>query len=102
MAKSKSVGLAHRKGPAPKHTDAEYLAFDPGAGDDFPAEVECRKTALVITRKEHKCFGWKADTQHPIPAGTRVYKETGKCEGHFGSVYICLPCVDISLEPDWW
>ena len=102
MAKSKSVGLAHRKGPAPKHTDAEYLAFDPGAGDDFPAEVECRKTALVITRKEHKCFGWKADTQHPIPAGTRVYKETGKCEGHFGSVYICLPCVDICLEPEWW
>ena len=29
MAKSVSIGLAHRKGPAPTHTDAQYLAFDP-------------------------------------------------------------------------
>lgn len=92
-----------RKGPAPKHSDSEYLAFDPGAGDDFPAEVECRRTALVVTRYEHLCWGWCAGRKaHKIPAGTRVFRETGKCEGKFGTVYMCLPCVDIALEPDWW
>lgn len=94
--------MTKRKGPAPKHTDAQYLAFDPGAGDDFPAEIECRKTALVITRIKHICFGTGIGGQHEIPPGTRVYKETGKCEGQFGTVYICLPCVDICLEPEWW
>ena len=102
MAKSISVGLAHRKGPAPKHEDWQYLAFDPGAGDDFPAEVECRKTKLVVTRKEHTCAGWKQDTQHPIPIGTRVFRESGKCEGRFGTCHICLPCIDFALEPEWW
>ena len=91
-----------KKGPAPSHTDEQYLAFDPGADDDFPAEVECRKTALVVTRKEHTCFGWKQNTQHAIPSGTRVFRESGKCEGHFGTNYMCLPCVDICLEPEWW
>ena len=90
------------KGPAPTHTDEQYLAFDPGAGDDFPAEVEARKTKLVVTKKEHTCFGWKQDTQHTIPVGTRVFRESGKCEGHFGTNYMCLPCVDICLEPEWW
>ena len=36
MVKSKSIGLVHRKGPAPTHEDWQYLVFDPGAGDDFP------------------------------------------------------------------
>lgn len=94
--------MPKRSGPAPSHTDAEYLAFDPGAGDDFPAEVECRKTKLVVTRHEHQCFGWMAGTQHKIAPGTRVYCETGKCEGHFGTVYICFSCLDIALEPEWW
>ena len=91
-----------KRGKPPTHTDVQYLAFDPGAGDDFPEEVECRKTQLVVTRVSHKCFGISAGKQHDIPAGTRVYKETGKCEGTFGSVYICLPCLDIALEPEWW
>jgi hypothetical protein len=91
-----------KTGPAPTHTDEQYLAYDIGAGDDFPAAVECHKTALVVTSKEHECFGVGGREQHAIPAGTRVYRETGKCEGHFGTVYMCLPCVDICLEPDWW
>jgi hypothetical protein len=94
--------MPSRTDPAPVHADEQYLAFDPGAGDDFPAEVECRKTALVITRKEHICFGTGANKQHPIPKGTRVFRESGKCEGKFGTCYMCLPCVDICLEPDWW
>ena len=94
--------MPRRTDPAPTHTNEQYLRFDPGAGDDFPVAVECRRTSLVITRKEHTCFGIVAGGQHPIPAGTRVFKETGKCEGKFGTVYICLPCVDIALEPDWW
>jgi hypothetical protein len=94
--------MKHRKGPAPTHTDEQYLAFDPGASDDFPVEVEARKTKLVVTRKEHICFGWKADTQHSIQAGTRVFRESGKCEGQFGTNYMCLPCLDIALEPDFW
>jgi hypothetical protein len=85
-----------------KHTEAEYLAFDPGAGDDFPAAVEFRKTALVMTRKEHQCYGTGAGKQHVIQPGTRVYRETGKCEGHTGTVYICLPCLDFLLEPERW
>jgi len=91
-----------RKDPAPTHTNEQYLAFDPGAGDDFPAPVECRKTALIITRYEHTCFGARTGGQHVIPKGTRVFRETGKCEGKFGTCYMCLPCVDICLEPEWW
>ena len=91
-----------KTGTAPTHTDAQYLAFDPGAGDDFPAEVECRKTALVVTRASHTCFGVKMGGQHEIPAGTRVFRESGKCEGKFGTCYMCLPCVDIALEPEYW
>ena len=94
--------MKHKKDPAPTHTDEQYLAFDPGAGDDFPAPVEARKTKLVVTRKEHICIGWRADTQHSIPAGKRVYRESGKCEGVFGTNYMCLPCIDIALEPDFW
>jgi hypothetical protein len=94
--------MPSRTDPAPTHTDKQYLGYDPGAGDDFPAEVECRNTSLVVTRKEHMCFGVGCGGQHVIPAGTRVYRETGKCEGKFGTVYMCLPCVDIALEPDWW
>jgi hypothetical protein len=94
--------MPSRTDPAPTHTDAQYLALDIGAGDDFPAEVQARKTALVVTRKEHTCFGTAAGKQHPIPIGTRVYRESGKCEGTFGTVYVCLPCADIWLEPDWW
>jgi hypothetical protein len=95
-----------RTDPAPTHTDEQYLAFDPGAGDDFPVEVECRKTNLVITKIKHNCVGARRTGvhryQHPIPAGTRVLRESGKCEGRFGTCYICLPCVDICLEPEWW
>jgi hypothetical protein len=94
--------MSKRRGPAPKHTDKQYLSFDPGSGDDFPVEVECRKTALIVTRHTHTCFGTGANEQHTIPAGTRVFRETGKCEGRFGTVYMCLPCVDIALEPEWW
>lgn len=91
-----------KAGPPPSHTDEQYLAFDPGAGDDFPLEVECRKTAIVVTKKTHTCFGVRAGGLHSIAAGTRVYRESGKCEGTFGTVYMCLPCVDICLEPEWW
>lgn len=94
--------IATRRGPAPTHTDEQYLAYDLGAGDDFPAEVECRKTAIVITRKEHLCYGVRCRAQKVIPAGTRAVRETGKCEGKFGSAYICLPCIDVALEPEWW
>ena len=84
----------------PTHTDEQYLAFDPGAGDDFPAEVECRKTALVITRKPHPCCASRGN--HLIPRGTRAFRESGKCEGTFGTCYACLPCVDRALEPEYW
>jgi hypothetical protein len=94
--------MPRRKDLAPTHTDDQYLAFDPGAGDDFPVEVECRKTSLVVTKKEHWCLGVRAGADHMIPVGTRVFRETGKCEGQFGTCYMCLPCVDIMLEPEWW
>lgn len=82
------------------HTDKQYLDLDVGSYDDFPAEVECRKTALVVTRKEHLCFGFGRGGQHKIPTGTRVIKESGKCEGDFRTCYLCLPCADRWLEPD--
>ena len=84
------------------HTDDQYLSIDIGAGDDFPAEVECRKTKLVTTRKEQTCFGLGRNDMHVIPKGTRVHRETGKCEGKFGTVYLCLPCADKWLEPETW
>jgi hypothetical protein len=90
-----------RNDKAPTHTDEQYLAYDPGAGDDFPAEVEARKTSLVVTRKEHPCMGHVCRGK-VIPTGTRVFRESGKCEGRFSTCYVCLPCVDIALEPDWW
>lgn len=90
-----------KRGKPPTHTDKQYLDYDPGAGDDFPAEVEARKTYLVVTRKEHPCMGHKCRGKI-IPSGTRVFRETGKCEGVFGTCYICLACIDFALEPDWW
>jgi hypothetical protein len=92
--------MGYKQGSAPTHSDGQYLAYDPGSGDNFPVEVECRKTALVITRKVHQC--WSCSGNHEIPAGTRVFRESGKCEGKFGTSYSCLPCVDIALEPEYW
>lgn len=94
--------MSTRTDPAPTHSDEQYLAFDPGAGDDFPVAVECRKTALVITKKEHFCMGTGAGKGHTIPTGTRAFRESGKCQGKFGTSYMCLPCVDVFLEPEWW
>jgi hypothetical protein len=96
------TAYATKTGPPPTHTDAQYLSFDPGAGDDFPVAVEARKTALVVTRKEHICPGICAGEAHTIPIGTRVFRESGKCEGSFGTVYYCLSHVDVALEPEWW
>jgi hypothetical protein len=37
-----------RTDPAPTHTDEQYLGFNPGPGDDFPATVEYHLNQLVI------------------------------------------------------
>lgn len=95
------MASAKRRKSPNRHSDEEYLGIDIGSHDDFPAAVKCRKTALIVTRKEHPCFGTgPSNSQHIIPMGSRVYRETGKCEGKFGSVYLCLPCADFWLEPE--
>lgn len=91
-----------KTGTPPCHTDEQYLAYNPSAGDDFPAPVEARKTRIVITQKEHLCMGHLCRAQKIIPVGSRVFRESGKCEGVFSTCYVCLPCIDFALEPDYW
>lgn len=74
------------------HTEAQYLRFDPFTGDKDPLPVEFRRIRIVTTRKEHQCLPtWKTEG-HTIPAGTRAWKETGKCDGRVASIFICMDC----------
>jgi hypothetical protein len=90
-----------KKGNPPTHTDEQYLELDPGAGDR-DVDIQCRRTKLVITKAEHTCFGIGAGKQHSIPIGARVFRESAKVDGQFGTCYVCLPCADFMLEPDYW
>ncbi|MDB5885974.1 MAG: hypothetical protein JWR74_2145 [Polaromonas sp.] len=78
-----------------KHTDAEYLAFDPLEGDE--AELTCRSVKLVTTCKPHPCTG--TDEPHDIAPGSRARHEKARVDGDFwGSFYTCLPCLDRALS----
>ena len=83
-----------------KHTNAEYLEFDPLQGDE--AEITCRSKKMVTTCKTHQCNG--SDAPHDIPPGSRARHEKARVDGSFwGSYYTCLPCIDkamIEFEDD--
>ena len=78
-----------------------YLDFSPFAGDQ-DVDIQCRKVAIVTTRKEHWCA---ASTlvpplyqEHNIPSGQEAWKESAKVDGQFGTCYCCLPCLDALMR----
>lgn len=80
----------------PKYSEKAYLSYDPFAGDDV--EIEFRKISIVTTRVPHECcVPTSKESRHVIPAGSRVWREQGKCEGAVGTNYCCLPCLDAEI-----
>jgi hypothetical protein len=76
-----------------KHADDFYLAIDWFGPDE--STKECMKVRVIVTRKEHRCAFADIDgASHQIPKGTKALKESGKVDGHFGSCYSCLKCLD--------
>lgn len=81
----------------PKYAEAAYLHYDPFAGDDVT--IEFRKISIVTTRRPHECcVPTSKEQRHIIPAGSKVWRETGKCEGAAGSNYCCFECLDREIE----
>ena len=84
-----------------EQSESRYIEFNPFA-DDRDVHIECRKVALVTTRKPHWCAASvlvpPAYKEHNIPAGQRAWKESAKVEGDFGTYYCCLPCLDRLME----
>lgn len=79
------------------HTDKEYLSANPFEGDDV--EVECHRVKLIVARTSHRCAGsFLGNKEHVIPAGQRVWRESAKVDGQFGTCYVCLPCLDVILD----
>jgi hypothetical protein len=78
-------------------SDADYLTFNPFAGDR-DVVIECRRVEIVTTSKEHWCAVSTLVppdyTEHNIPARSCAWKESAKVDGQFGSCYCCLPCLD--------
>jgi hypothetical protein len=78
-----------------KHTDQDYLDFDPCEGDE--AEISCRTVALRKAKKEHPCFfglGNYGDG-HTIKPGDRYRYEQALVDGSFWGKYrVCIPCMD--------
>lgn len=81
-----------------KRTDADYIAFDPFAGDR-DIDIEYHNVSIVTTRKPHWCAaGCLIDNDHNISAGERARRESAKVEGKFGTCYQCLPCLDRLID----
>lgn len=76
-----------------KHTDSEYLNYDPFLGDE--AELACRTVGIRTARKEHACFGLSGKQDHTINPGERYRHERALVDGSFWGEYrICLTCMD--------
>lgn len=74
-----------------KYPLGAYIHYDlHGDCKDSP-DIRCHEIKIVKTRKEHKCFF--ADP-HDIPVGQLVRYEKALVDGEWGSVYVCLPCMD--------
>lgn len=77
-----------------KHSDVEYLRYDPFEGDR-DVKVRMRFVKLVHVRLAQKCHGLDRETHgHKIAAGERARFEKALVEGRWGSYYVCLGCMD--------
>jgi len=87
-------------GYTPKHTDAQYLLFDPFSGDR-DVDIQFQKWAIVTTRTGHRCAAGDMNrAPHEIAPGTRCWRESGKVEGKVGSCWCCFRCLDAMTEPN--
>ena len=78
-----------------RFSDEEYLRFDPFEGD---RDVDIRNhiVKMVTTRKPHTCAmpTGPMESQHTIPAGSRVRYESAIVDGEWGSYHVCTACMD--------
>ncbi|KRB73479.1 hypothetical protein ASE07_06400 [Noviherbaspirillum sp. Root189] len=77
-----------------KHTEQEYVTFDPFFGDE--AEITCRTVKLVKVRKSHACFfGAGSGDGHTIAPGDYARYEKALVDGsYWGRYYLCIPCLN--------
>lgn len=78
-----------------KFNEADYLRFDPCAGDD--GCVTCRTVKLVRARKARPCFLGTAPGEegHHILPGDTYRSERSLVDGDCWSNYaVCVPCMD--------
>lgn len=81
-----------------ERADLDYTVFNPFEGDR-DVDIQCRKVAIVTTRKPHECMAaYLIGDGHVIPVGNRAQKESAKVEGKFGSCYSCLKCLDVLMK----
>jgi len=73
-----------------KFTDDTYIKYDPFDGDQ-DVDIRCRKVKIVKIRKPQECI---FEIPHAIKPGTRVRYESALVDGHWGSYYMCLECLD--------
>ncbi|WP_440030083.1 hypothetical protein [Chromobacterium amazonense] len=76
-----------------KHSDADYLAFNPFDGDE--ADITLRTVRIRTARKQHLCFTLTGARDHNIEPGQKYRYERARIDGSFWGEYrICLPCID--------
>lgn len=85
-----------------KITDKMRLDCNPFEGDR-DVKIECSKIRFVKTRYKHPCMlgfhPYLPDNKpHDVPAGQKAWLETAKIDGRFGSVYVCIACIDKFLK----
>jgi hypothetical protein len=80
-----------------KYKKQDYINFNPFDGDR-DVDIRCRTVSIVKTRKEHVCHISLIDGKtHNIKIGEMARVEKAICDGHWGSYYCCIPCMD-----DWF
>lgn len=93
-----------RKTPIPqprKHSDAEYIAFDPFLDCDRDVIITCRTVKILITREPQTCVSLSRGS-HPIPPGTDARREAAQIDGSWGRYYYCIECCDREMQPGFW
>ena len=81
----------------PKHSDEEYLRFNPFDGDE--AETTCSTVEIRTARKSHLCFTLTGRRDHEISVGDRYRYERALIDRSFWGCYrLCLRCVDEALQ----
>ena len=83
-----------------KHTDDDYINYDPFDGDD--SDLKCRTVTVRKSRKEHTCWGLDGNQDHSIKKGERYRYERALIDGDFwGEFKLCLNCMDKFIAGDY-